>query len=1066
MSANATSVGLDVHARSVVACGLDGRSGELFERRLTPDHGDIESWIRSLPGPVSVTYEAGPTGFGLARHLIGQGIECVVAAPSRLQRPSGDRVKTDVRDARHLARLLHLGEIVAVTVPGVEQEAARDLVRAREDVRGDLMSARHRLSKLLLRQGIVYYQGKPWTGVHDRWLRSQHFTLPGLQLAFDIAYDTLLATVARRDRLDEAITVMAGGSEFTPVVARLGCLRGVATLTAFGLAVEIGDWHRLDGRSIGAVPGVGAHRVLLGRHPITGVDHQDRQRARPAVVDRGVVASPHPLPGRGRSAPPPGPRHPGRTRPRTTSQPAPAPPLGGLRCPPQAGRGGQHRDRPRAHRLVLVTGRPGLMRLPLPPSLIVSRCSSVSTSFVLAALRALHVDTSHAARTGRRDGGRGDHDARMNTPERVEPPGRVDRIIGSARAVFEQRFCDRILARLDPASVAALEALVVEGAALPSSSGRVLLAELKADPGPVGLETLLREVDKLAAVRALGLPAGLFADASEKLVEAWRARAVRSYPSDLRAAPRPVRLTLLAALCALRCSEITDALVELLIGLIHRINARADRRVERELTEDLRRVRGKEAILFRLAEAAVDHPDDTVRTALFPVVGGKTLRELVREAKANEHAFQARVRTVLRGSYSNHYRRMLPPLLAALEFGCHNTAYRPVMAALALLARYAGVDGKTRFFADTDTVPIDGVVPRAWREAVVDDRGRVERIPYELCVLVALRDALRRREIYVRGAHRWRDPDEDLPGDFDTTREVRYAAIRQPTDPTAFITDLRARMTTALAALDSALVDGAAGGVAITTPSRRAVDQHPQAAGATGAGTTGRGEGRGDPPLGHPGPARRGQGRRVPHRVQHRVRLGRLAGSDRPRHPAPQAAAVPVRAGHQHGHQGDRGHRRARRDRGRAAPRPAPLHHPRQPAPRDHPAGQRHVRRAGPELVGPGHRLRVGLEEVRFLGVEPDDRVAPALRRPRCDDLLARRAAQRVHLLPAQELLLLRGRGHDRGPAAALHRHRHRGQLRRHPWGQRGRVRLHRAARVPAAAAAQEHRLDPALPPR
>ncbi len=183
MSVDSMSVGLDVHARSVVACGLDGRTGQLFERRLTPDHGDIVSWIRSLPGPVAVTYEAGATGFGLARHLIGKGAECLVPAPSRLQRPSVDRVKTDLRDARHLARLLHLGEIVAVTVPGVEQEAARDLVRAREDVCGDLMSAQHRLSKLLLSQGIVYYRGTTWTGVHDRWLRAQHFTLPGLQLA-------------------------------------------------------------------------------------------------------------------------------------------------------------------------------------------------------------------------------------------------------------------------------------------------------------------------------------------------------------------------------------------------------------------------------------------------------------------------------------------------------------------------------------------------------------------------------------------------------------------------------------------------------------------------------------------------------------------------------------------------------------------------------------------------------------------------------------------------------------------------------------------------------------------
>jgi transposase len=253
---NRTSVGLDVHARSVVACGLDGRTGEMFERRLTPDHQDILMWLRALPAPVAVTYEAGPTGFGLARFLASEGIDCLVAAPSKLQRPAGDRVKTDKRDARYLARLLHLGEIVAVTVPGVEQEAARDLVRAREDLRGDLMSARHRLSKLLLRQGIVYYQGRAWTGTHDRWLRSQSFALPGLQLAYDIAYDTMLATLARRDRLDAAITTMATESAFAPVVTRLGCLRGVSTLTAFGLAVEIGDWHRLDGRSIGAYLGL------------------------------------------------------------------------------------------------------------------------------------------------------------------------------------------------------------------------------------------------------------------------------------------------------------------------------------------------------------------------------------------------------------------------------------------------------------------------------------------------------------------------------------------------------------------------------------------------------------------------------------------------------------------------------------------------------------------------------------------------------------------------------------------------------------------------------------------
>src|SRR5215207_5255507 len=212
-----TSVGLDVHARSVLGCGLDGDTGEVFQRRLCPDHGEILAWLGDLPGPVAVTYEAGPTGFGLARALRAAGIACEVAAPSKLIRPAGDRVKTDARDAAHLARLLHLGQITAVTIPTATQEAARDLVRARDDCRTDLMTARHRISKLLLRQGIVYYGGEAWTGKHELWLRSQRFDALGLQLAYDTAMDAMVAGVHRRDRLDKAIVAMAADSEFTPV---------------------------------------------------------------------------------------------------------------------------------------------------------------------------------------------------------------------------------------------------------------------------------------------------------------------------------------------------------------------------------------------------------------------------------------------------------------------------------------------------------------------------------------------------------------------------------------------------------------------------------------------------------------------------------------------------------------------------------------------------------------------------------------------------------------------------------------------------------------------------------
>lgn len=277
-----TSVGLDVHARSVAAAAIDGVTGELVQVRLTPSHDHIRSWIGTLRGPVAVAYEAGPTGFGLYRALSAAGMRCVVAAPSKLQRPSGDRVKTDAKDALHLARLLRLGEITPVAVPSLEQEAARDLVRAREDCRGDLMRARHRLSKLLLRQGIVYSGGHAWTGAHDAWLRRQRFDTAATTTAFESDYDAVLAVQARRNRLDRSIAQLAEASEFTPLVRRLGCLRGVSTLTAFALAVEIGDWSRFTGNTIASFVGLvpsehssGASRV---QGPITKTGNSHARR--------------------------------------------------------------------------------------------------------------------------------------------------------------------------------------------------------------------------------------------------------------------------------------------------------------------------------------------------------------------------------------------------------------------------------------------------------------------------------------------------------------------------------------------------------------------------------------------------------------------------------------------------------------------------------------------------------------------------------------------------------------------------------------------------------------------
>ena len=199
-----TFVALDVHVSGTVAAVLDRESGELSRRRLPGASEEVASFVAGLPRPVRATYEAGPTGFALARRLEASGVDCLVCAPGLIPRGPSDRVKTDQRDAERLVRLLVAGELSRVAVPSIEEEALRDLVRAREDLRGDLMRARHRLAKLLLRHD-VRFDGpeRNWTQAHLRWLSSVSFEQPASQRAFEDYRGGVEALLVRRGNSSE-----------------------------------------------------------------------------------------------------------------------------------------------------------------------------------------------------------------------------------------------------------------------------------------------------------------------------------------------------------------------------------------------------------------------------------------------------------------------------------------------------------------------------------------------------------------------------------------------------------------------------------------------------------------------------------------------------------------------------------------------------------------------------------------------------------------------------------------------------------------------------------------------
>ena len=399
----------------------------------------------------------------------------------------------------------------------------------------------------------------------------------------------------------------------------------------------------------------------------------------------------------------------------------------------------------------------------------------------------------------------------------IEPPAadRIDRIVRAAIRAHDERFCAGVLDRLVPATRERLETLLrpagneLEDPPSAQSGGMVpaLLLWLRGDPGKPSLASVQDALAKLELIRGIGLPADLFDGVLPHELERYRRHVAAEAPYELRRHPEAARLTWLSAFGHLHARTLTDDLVDLLIETIHHIGARAERRVDRELLDDLKRVSGKQNLLFELAGAALEQPDGIVRDVVFPVVGEQTLRDLVKEAKSTGPSYRTTLRTVIRNSYKGHYRRAVPDILQRLEFRSNNAHHRPIIEALDLLKRYAGTRLQT--FPAEEVVPIDGIVQGLWREAVLEKdakgRQRINRITYEICVLEALRDKLRCKEVWVVGANRYRNPDEDLPADFGAQRTPYYEALKLPLNADRFIADLQAEMREALHILDAGM---------------------------------------------------------------------------------------------------------------------------------------------------------------------------------------------------------------------------------------------------------------------
>ena len=296
-----TFIGLDVHARSIKAVSLDVMTGEVRAATFGYDAGAVAEWVRSVDPGARCVYESGVTGFDLQKRLSGLGVDCVVGAVSKMIKPSADRRrKNDRNDAEFLARMLSVGNVVEVWVPDDECEAARDLTRALEDARDDLSRSKQRLSKFLLRHGLVFDERTPtgrrkgnWTRAHWSWIESIRFAERADNDVLAYYVDAVRRAAEEKARLEGLVEAEARKPRWRKRVDSLRCLKGVDTASAADLVFEAGEFSRF--RNAPLVRGVGrpdALRALQRGERPQGRDHQGRQQAPEEGAGRGRVALP------------------------------------------------------------------------------------------------------------------------------------------------------------------------------------------------------------------------------------------------------------------------------------------------------------------------------------------------------------------------------------------------------------------------------------------------------------------------------------------------------------------------------------------------------------------------------------------------------------------------------------------------------------------------------------------------------------------------------------------------------------------------------------------------------
>jgi TnpA family transposase len=389
---------------------------------------------------------------------------------------------------------------------------------------------------------------------------------------------------------------------------------------------------------------------------------------------------------------------------------------------------------------------------------------------------------------------------------KIEPPDatRMERLVRSAIRAYEKSLFKEIYAGLSRSVCKRLDFLLETDDDEEKRLDWLTISDLKESPGKANLENALREISKLKCIKDLRLPDAVLKAIPNKHLELYKKKVATEPLRELRRHPDYIKYSLLASFCYLQAKELNDTLIEILLQITHKMSQRAETKVVKQFVDEIHKVSGKTNLLFIIAEASLENPDGIIKEVIYPLVGEKTLQDLVREFKASGSPYKQKVTDAAALAYDRYYHRVIPDILDVLNLQSSNENYKPIIDALNILTSKDKLSSR-----DLKKLPIEGVIKPSYRASVLrpgkNGKPEVAETPYRVCFLESLRDRLKCKEIWSDAANRYCNPDEDLPQDFDSNRQQYYDLLGLPQAVDEFIIEQKFLMENELTLLNKSM---------------------------------------------------------------------------------------------------------------------------------------------------------------------------------------------------------------------------------------------------------------------